>query len=130
MEEETLCHTSRCNLAVTSLKLGDYTDTLDWAEEVIEIGRNAHKFLLSIDEYFADSRWYFAFWAKGAALESLGRIEDAIESFEAAATCKPECEDTGGRLAALVRREVLEPLDNTMNMWELLDNWWLRKKPY
>ena len=46
-------------------------------------------------------RFYTAYWAKGVALEKLGKIDEAIDSLERAEVCDPTCEDTRRRLAAL-----------------------------
>ena len=120
--EEDLCHSLRCSLAVVSLKLELYHEACSWAGEIFEADREYWRYYHSAEENtYRNRRFYTAYWAKGVALEKLGKIDEAIDNLERAELCDPTCDDTRRRLAALTENAYIEPLTGTTSIAKLLE---------
>ena len=109
--ETTMCQAIRECLAVTFSGLKDYSSALRWADEVLAEFRPFHR---------PNPKLHAVYWAKGVALEGLGQTEQAIDTLVAAALLNENCEDTRLRIASLVCKDFLEPLDNTVDLGGLL----------
>lgn len=110
------------SLAVVSLKLELYHGACDWAGEIFEADRKYWLYHdLAEETRYKNRRFYTAYWAKGVALEKLGKIDEAIDNLERAEVCDPTCEDTRRRLAALTETGYIEPLTGTTSIAKLLE---------
>ena len=110
------------SLAVVSLKLELYHEACSWAGEIFEADREYWRYDDGAKKTrYRNRRFYTAYWAKGVALEKLGKIDEAIDNLERAEVCDPTSDDTRLRLAALTETGYIEPLTGTTSIAKLLD---------
>ncbi|KAG6994062.1 hypothetical protein G7Y79_00047g082880 [Physcia stellaris] len=120
--EQDLCHSLMSSLAVVSLKLELYHVACYWAGEIFEADREYWRYDDGAKKTrYRNRRFYTAYWAKGVALEKLGKIDEAIDNLERAEMCDPTCDDTRRRLAALMENGYIEPLTGTTSIAKLLE---------